>query len=178
MGPANRKNLDPDALAQATYVELGSLARRFLAGERANHTLQPTELVHEAWMRIARAEGLEEGDRARFFGLAATTMRHILVDHARARLTDRRAADRARPLVEEPAAVEEAQCLDAIDRALIQLERRDPDLRRIVELRFFGGLTVEETARVVGISPRTVKREWRLARAWLHAKLMEENRGS
>jgi RNA polymerase sigma factor (TIGR02999 family) len=183
MGPTNSNKRNGDELAPAAYAELHALAQRFMGGERRDHTLQPTELVHEAWMRIARARSLDEGDRVRFLGLAATTMRHILVDHARARLADRRAADREVPLLEDPAGGEErleakAAGIESIDRALALLEERDPALGRVVELRFFGGLTVEETAQALGISPRSVKRVGRLARAWLHSKLMEEKRGA
>lgn len=156
------------------YGELRGLAGRLLAGERSNHTLQATELAHEAWLRLAREREISPSDRVRFLGLAATAMRRVLIDHARARLADCRAADRLLPLVQEPESEDAPGEPELFDRALALLEVRDPRLARIVELRFGVGLTVEETARVLGTSPRTVKREWRLARAWLHDRITEE----
>lgn len=177
MRPETSKKDDVDSLASAAYAELHGLAQRFLGRERPDHTLQPTELVHEAWLRLARARDLSPEDRSHFMGLAATTMRRILVDHARARLAERRSADRSVPLIQEPAQTEEAREIESIDRALAKLETRDARMGRVVELRFFGGLSVEETAHAMGISARTVKREWRMARAWLHRDVTEEERG-
>lgn len=177
-GPGNGPEstaLGSGELEGVLYGELRGLARRYLVGERANHTLAPTELVHEAWLRLARARGLSSEDRSRFRRLAARTMRRVLVDHARARLADRRRADRQVPLLEEPALeLEWGAELEPLDRSLEALQAVDERLAQVVELRFFGGLSVEETAQTLGISARTVKREWRLARAWLHRRVQGE----
>ena len=160
-------------MATAAYRELHTLALRFMRGERSNHTLRPTELVHEVWLRLARARDLPDEDRGRFLGMAATAMRRILVDHARARAADSRDSSRSVPLLEDPEQLEEDLGIDHLDRALAELQSFDPELARMVELRFFGGLTVEDTAQAMNVSPRTVKREWRLARAWLQRKVSQ-----
>lgn len=165
-----------DRLLPLVYDECRRVAARQLRGERHDHTLSPTALVHELYVRLVDQRRATWQNRAQFFALVARTMRRILVDHARARRTLKRGASRI--LVSSDAAVgvgEEPRVSDllAIDEALCRLARLDPDQERIVELRFFAGLTVEETAHVVGRSPRTVKREWALARAWLFRELQD-----
>lgn len=168
---------DAEALAllmPVIYGECRRIAARQLERERPEHTLNPTALVHELYLRLIDQRHATWENRAQFFGVAARVMRRILVDHARARLAEKRGAD---PLfVSLDAATtsaEEVPVSDvlAIDEALVRLAAYDPEQVRIIELRFFAGLTVEETARVVGRSPRTVKREWRLAKAWLYREL-------
>ena len=167
---------NPEAEAKLiplVYNELRRLAARQMRRERPNHTLQPTALVHEAYLRLVSQKATGWEDRAKFFGVAANLMRHILVEHARARQAEKRGGrvqkfpfDQA--LASSPSKTRE---LIELDDALESLARLDPQEARVVELRFFGGLTVEETAQVLGISPRTVKRDWRVARAWLHGEL-------
>ena len=169
---------DPAALEQllpVVYRELKRIATRQLRRERVDHTLVPTALVHELYLRLVDQRRATCENRAHFFGLAAHLMRRILVDHARARHAAKRGDSAARLSLEM--AVEEErhpagpEDLLAIDLALERLATLDPEQARIVELRFFAGLTVEETAHVVNRSPRTIKREWRLARAWLFREL-------
>lgn len=168
---------DPDALARlmpAVYGECRRIAARQLARERPEHTLDPTALVHELYLRLVDQRQATWEHRIQFFGVAARIMRRILVDHARARLAAKRGADPVFVSLDVAAERDDAgRVADvlAVDDALERLAAFDAEQVRIVELRFFAGLTVEETARVVGRSPRTVKREWRLARAWLHREL-------
>jgi RNA polymerase sigma factor (TIGR02999 family) len=167
---------DPDALERLMpllYGELRRLAAYYLRAERPDHTLQPTALVHEAYLRLADRRELHWRDRAHFFALAAQVMRHILVDHARARRTGKRGkAQTAVPLDEAAdAALRLDPDLVALDDALRTLEQKDSQQSRIVEMRYFGGLTIEETAEVLGISPATVKRDWTMAKAWLRREL-------
>lgn len=162
----------PAAFASAVYDELRKLARHYMRGERSGHTLQTTALVNEAYVRLAGAEGIEFHDRAHFFAMAATMMRRILVDHARAHAADKRGGGAALiPLDERIAAAESNVDLLALDAALTKLAVMDPQQARIVELRFFTGLTVDETAVALEISPATVKRDWAIAKAWLHHEL-------
>jgi RNA polymerase sigma factor (TIGR02999 family) len=179
-------------LMPLVYGELRRLAERQLRGERSNHTLQPTALVHEAYLRLIDQKDASWQSRAQFIGLASQLMRRILIDHARARLASKRGGgvtpaslDQTGAAVaasgEDGSRVEALELasnpavdLPAIDSALSRLEALDPKQGRIVELRFFGGLSIEETAQVVGVSPATVKREWALARAWLRRELMSE----
>ena len=156
-----------DRLMPVVYSELRKLAGSYLRQERSDHTLQPTALVHEAYLRLTNQRDVEWQNRAHFFGIAAQMMRRILVDHARKRQAAKRDAAAWRVSTAEIDASETAPELLALDRALEELEEIDPQQARVVELRFFAGLTVEETAEVAGISPRTVKREWRTAKAWL-----------
>ena len=164
-----------DQLLPVVYRELRRIATRQLRRERGDHTLVPTALVHELYLRLVDQRRATWENRAHFFGLAAQLMRRILVDHARARHAAKRGDSAARVSID--LALEEAhnpagpEDVLAIDLALERLTTLDPEQARIVELRFFAGLTVEETAHVVNRSPRTIKREWRLARAWLFREL-------
>jgi len=165
-----------ERLMPLVYQELHRIASRHLSHERPDHTLESTALVHEAYVKLVDQRHVDWQSRAQFFGLAAQAMRRILVDHARARGRSKRGASAPRVALDaiDPAATEaDVHPADAIDldRALEKLETFDPGQARIVELRFFGGLTVEETANVMGTSPSTVKREWTLARAWLYREL-------
>jgi RNA polymerase sigma factor (TIGR02999 family) len=160
-------------LIPLVYDELRRLARHYLRQERPDHTLQPTALVHEAYLRLVDQGERSWQGRAHFIGAAAELMRHILVDYARGRQTAKRGSVSQKVPLEEALLFSEEQSeeLVALDGALERLTQRDARQSRIVELRFFGGLTVEETAEVVGISPKTVKRDWSVARAWLHREI-------
>jgi RNA polymerase sigma-70 factor, ECF subfamily len=162
-----------DDLVPLVYPHLRSLASYYMRRERPDHTLQATALVHEAFIRLLKQENLAWEDRNHFFGVAAGLMRRILVDYARAHRAGKRGgAERDLPLDEALVfAVERSSELIALDDALKQLAEWDPRQSRIVELRFFAGLTEEEAAEVLGISVRTVKRDWAAARAWLHGEL-------
>lgn len=153
------------------YDELRRMAAGALRHERRDHTLQPTALVHEAYLRLAHEPDARWESRAHFLAVAAQAMRRILVDHARTRNAHKRGRGAIRLTFEEvepvAASVESDVDLVALDQALERLAALDVRQGRIVELRFFGGLTVEETAAVIGVSARTVKREWQMARAWL-----------
>ncbi len=165
-----------DRLMPVVYDELHRVARRYLARERGDHTLQATALVNEAYLRLVGQRSTNWQNRAQFLGVAAQLMRRILVDHARRRHAAKR-GDGAPTLALDQAAdqapVEPLDILE-LDRLLGRLAALDPHLGRLVELRFFGGLTVEETSVVLGVSPRTVKRDWRTARAWLYRELQQE----
>jgi RNA polymerase sigma factor (TIGR02999 family) len=165
-----------EQLIPVIYEELRDLAAHYIRRERPDHTLQPTALVHEAYMRLAghvEQFGADWRDRAHFFGIAARVMRQVLVDHARAHQAVKRGAGQARVTLSEGVRIVEEETVDllALDVALNRLASLDADRARLVELRFFAGLTVEETAEVVGRSATSVKREWRVARAWLHREL-------
>jgi RNA polymerase sigma factor (TIGR02999 family) len=169
---------DPQALETLiplVYEELRRLAASYLRSERPGHTLQPTALVHEAYLRMLGQKNVLWQNRTHFFGIAAQMMRRILIDDARRRSAAKRDGGPLRVdldvLENGEASVDRATELLAVDRALEQLEKLDPRQARIVELRFYGGLTVEETAEVAGISTATVKREFRIARAWLRQEL-------
>jgi len=155
------------------YNELRKIARSHLRTERSDHTLQPTALVNEAYLRLVDQERVEWQGRAHFFGIASQMMRRILVDHARRKNAIRRGADVNKVTLDEAFVSGEADSVDvaALDDALADLAEIDPDQARLVELRFFGGLTIEETAEVLEVSPATVKREWAVARAWLYRAL-------
>jgi RNA polymerase sigma-70 factor, ECF subfamily len=159
-------------LIPLVYPHLRSLASYYMRRERPDHTLQATGLVHEAFIRLLKQENLAWEDRNHFFGVAAGLMRRILVDYARAHRAGKRGGGRDLPLDEALVFAEERSSeLIALDDALLQLAEWDPRQSRIVELRFFAGLTEEEVAEVLGISVRTVKRDWAAARAWLHGEL-------
>ena len=162
-----------DALLSLVYDELRKIAGQYLRKEKSGHTLQPTALVHEAYMKLIDISDISWNDRAHFFAVSAGIMRRILVDHARAKLAEKRGGDIQRISLDEADSFSNEPDIDllAVDEALNELSRFDEQQSRIVELRFFGGLTIEETAHVAGISPATVKREWAMAKAWLHRKL-------
>jgi RNA polymerase sigma-70 factor, ECF subfamily len=163
-----------ERLLPLVYRELRRIAARQLRAERRAHSLDPTALVHELYLRLVDQRSATWQNRAQFFGLAAQLMRRILVDHARARQAAKRGGGLTVALIGDVAdPTREAAAADIIDldRALLALERQDADQARLVELRFFAGLTVEEAAHVLDRSPRTVKREWRLAKAWLLREL-------
>jgi RNA polymerase sigma factor (TIGR02999 family) len=161
-----------DELFTAIYGELRSLAGWFIRRERPGHTLQPTALVNEAYLRLLPSFSQDWANRAHFFAVAARVMRRILVDHARGRTSAKRSGDPP-PTLDDSWAVSDEKLSDVleIDKTLSQLELRDARQAKIVELRFFGGLTEEEVALVLGISERTVKRDWKVAKAWFRAEL-------
>jgi RNA polymerase sigma factor (TIGR02999 family) len=162
-----------DRLVPLVYDELHRLARAQFARERRDHTLQPTALVHEAYLRLMDHQALDWKGRTHFFALASTTMRRILISHARRHRSAKRGQGGVAVTLCEEHAVAEARGVDliALDAALAGLERLDPRQCRVVELRYFGGLTIEETAGALGISPATAKLDWSLARAWLFREL-------
>jgi len=164
-----------DRLATAVYEELHRVASAYLRRERADHTLQPTALVHDAFLRLVDQRRVEWRNRTQFFAVAAQMMRRILVDHARRSQTAKRSGQLV-TLDEGLDALSDhsARAADVlrVDEALDALAKVDPRQARIVELRFFAGLTLDETAEALGVSPVTVSREWAVARAWLHAELL------
>ena len=172
-------NGEEAALEQLTplvYDELHRLARVYMAGERPNHTLETTALINEAYLRLIDWKNVQWQNRAHFYGVAANLMRRILIDFARSRNYAKRGGG-VHPVDLDEAintAQEKSAELVALDDALTSLEAIDPRKCRVVELRFFGGLSQEETAEALKISPRTVLREWNLARAWLHRELRAE----
>jgi RNA polymerase sigma-70 factor (ECF subfamily) len=160
-------------LLPLVYDELRRLAGRYLQNEAAGHTLQPTALVHEAYLRLVDQTDADWRNRAHFFAVAAQAMRNILVDHARSRRAAKRGGDRLKLPLDEAGIllVGADEYLVALDEAMRKLELLDVQQSRIVELRFFAGLTIEETAEVLRISPKTVQRDWLMARAWLHREI-------
>lgn len=162
-----------DKLLPLVYEELRRLAARYMRAESEGHTLQPTALVHEAYLRLVNQADASWQNRAHFFAVAAQAMRNILVDHARGlRAAKRGGGGHKLPLNEAAdVAFERGEYVVALDEALSRLAAFDPQQGRVVELRFFGGLTIEETAEVLGISPKTVQRDWLMARAWLHREV-------
>lgn len=165
-----------DALIPLVYDELRRLARHFLASQRSAHTLQSTALVHEAYLRLAGCDDVHWENRAHFFAVAAQLMRRILVDHARKRNAAKRGPQHLTLLVEESVDLPARRELDLVvlNDALNTLATFDQRQSQIIELRFFGGLSIEDTSRVLGMSPSTVKREWATARAWLFAEMNQE----
>lgn len=165
---------DPAALEKLTplvYAELRRIARRQMRDERPGHTLQATALVNEAFLRLGGDGGGDFHDRAHFYAVCAQVMRHVLIDHARTRARDKRGGGAPHVALDEAAVVLEGKGADelvALDEALRGLEEFDAQKARVVELRYFGGLSIEETAEVLGVSPTTVRREWRRAKAWLY----------
>ena len=166
----------PQRLMPLVYDELRKLAAGYLKGERADHTLQATALVHEAYLRLVDWKNVSWQNRAHFFALAAHAMRGILVDHARARKAEKRGGGMTKLALEEAVSFPRRSEVDllALDESLRELAEFDPAQSRIVELRFFGGLTIDETAEVMGISPATIKREWKMAKAWLHQRIARD----
>jgi len=166
-----------DALVARHYDDLRRLAHRYLRRERPDATLETTGLVNEAYLRIASFAGIGAHERTRFFALAATTMRRVLVDHARSRRRQKRGAEPERlslddiePLLND----DEAEELVVLDEALTRLEQVNPRGSDVVQYRFFGGLTLEETAEILGVSGKTVQRDWLAARAWLRKEVARD----
>jgi RNA polymerase sigma factor (TIGR02999 family) len=158
------------------YAELHRMARRYMARQRPGHTFQPTALIHEAYLRLAGGSRPRFVDRSHFFAVAATAMRQVLVDYARARLSEKRGGSIAFTPLDDTVAVSTGRLAEiaALDESLSALEALHPRQSRIVELRYFGGLTVEETAGVLRVSRETVLRDWRAAKAWLHRELARQ----
>jgi RNA polymerase sigma factor (TIGR02999 family) len=173
---------DPAALEKLTplvYAELRRIARRQMRDERPGHTLQATALVNEAFLRLGGGAGADWHDRSHFYAVCAQVMRHVLIDHARAHARDKRGGGAPHVPLDEAAVLagQGASELVALDEALRGLEEVDAQKARVVELRYFGGLSVEETAEVLGVSPTTVRREWRRAKAWLYRAVAGEGEG-
>jgi RNA polymerase sigma factor (TIGR02999 family) len=166
-----------EALAAAIYQELRGLAQRYMRGERHDHTLQATALVHEAYLRLVDQK-TEWKSRAHFFSIAARMMRRILVDHAKEHRAQKRGGGLPRVPLEEALTIsaQPGGDLIALHEALASLEKVDPQRSQVVELRYFGGLSNEEVARVLGISPATVQRQWAGARAWLYHEMSHRER--
>ena len=162
-----------DELVPLVYTELRGLAAAFLRREGRGHTLQPTAMVHEAFMRLVDQTRVEWKGRAHFVAVAAQTMRRILVDHARAKKASKRGGGRVRVTLQSDLAIspEREEDVLALHEALEKLQTVDPRQAKIVELRFFGGLTVKEVAEVLGVSTRTVENDWTMVRAWLRREL-------
>lgn len=162
-----------DRLMPLVYDELHHLASRYMSHEHPGHTLQSTALVHEAYLKLIDQQRVQWRNRAQFYGVAAQMIRRILVDHARTAKAQKRGGEARKLSLDETAGVPERRDLDliALDDAMGALARLDPQQSRVIELRFFGGLTVEETAEALDISPATVKRDWVTAKAWLFREL-------
>jgi RNA polymerase sigma factor (TIGR02999 family) len=162
-----------DKLMPLIYGELRQLAHRYMSRERAGHTLQTTAVVNEAYLRLVNRKQVHWQNRAHFFAIAACLMRTILVDHARSHAYAKRGGGAPQIALDEALVVSQQRAAEvvAVDEALQRLAEIDPPQSRIVELRFFGGLTIAETAEVLGRSPATIKREWSTAKAWLYHEL-------
>jgi len=165
-----------DKLVPVVDRELRRLAHHYMSRERAGHTLQTTALVNEAFVRLVNRKSVQWQNRAHFFGIAAQLMRTILVDHARSHACAKRGGGAGKLELDEALAVSQQKAAEviALDDALKELALIDPQQSRIVELRFFGGLTVEEAAEVLHVSPATIKREWSSAKAWLYRELQPQ----
>ena len=172
-GKGDRSALDK--LFPLVHSELRRIAQRQMSQERPGHTLQATALVNEAYLKLAGQQGFDWQNRAHFFAVCAQVMRHILIDHARAHARDKRGGGAVKVSLNDALVVVEDQTAHfiALDEALRVLERLDPQKGKIVELRYFGGLSVDEAAEVMNISPRTVRREWQRAKAWLYRMMTE-----
>jgi RNA polymerase sigma factor (TIGR02999 family) len=162
-----------DQLLPLVYDELRRMARRYMGQQPSGHTLQTTALIHEAYLRLVGQEEKQWENRAHFFGVAAQAMRHILVDYARARHTAKRGGETRAVSLEEAAIVSDERAAEmvALDEALAELARLSPRQSQVVELRYFGGLSVTETAEVLQVSSDTVTRDWNQAKAWLYRRL-------
>ena len=162
-----------EALMPVIYEELRSLARAYMRAERPGHTLQTTALVHEAYLRLGGDKDVAWQNRVHFMRVAARTMRRVLIDHARRKRADKKGGMRKREPLDRAVGLLEESSFDlvAMDSVLSRLSEIDEQMGQVVELRFFGGLTIEETAAVLGISQSTVKQEWTLAKAWLKYQL-------
>jgi RNA polymerase sigma factor (TIGR02999 family) len=170
---------DPDVseeLLLRVYEELRDLARRRMSRERSDHTLEPTALVHEAYLRLVGDAPVTWENRAHFFGAAAEAMRRILVEHARRRVTRKRGGGMARVALEgaQPGILEDPEKTLALDEALSRMSERNPRGAEVVRLRFFAGLSIEEAAEVMDLSPRTLKREWEYAKAALYKAMRDD----
>lgn len=161
-------------LLPLVYRELRRLAAHYMRGERAGQTIQATELVHEAYLRLAGQDGMDWQGRTHFFAMAATSMRRVLVDHARRKSAEKHGGGVQRIQLDEACIFtpQKSQDLVALDQALERLNKIAPRQAQVVELRFFGGLEMDEIAKLHGVSVRTVKADWRLAKAWLHREMM------
>jgi RNA polymerase sigma factor (TIGR02999 family) len=170
---ANGNQAAQEKLVPLVYDQLKRLARRYMRRERAGHTLQTTALVHEAYLKLVGQHSPHWQSRDQFYGTAAQLMRRILIDHARRHLREKRGGTQVILPLEEALAFtpEHSEDLLKLDEALDRLSKLDPRQGRIVELRFFGGLSVEETSRFLNVSPITVKRDWAVARVWLYGEL-------
>jgi len=168
-----------ERLLPLVYGELRELARRLFRRERADHTLEPTALVHEAWLKLVDQEKVDWHGKSHFFAVGAQAMRRILVDHARARVRDKRGAGRRQVALPDDLAEQEGRAPDLLDleAALSRLERLDPRQARVVELRFFAGLSVREVSDILDVSVRTVEAEWTAAKAWLRRELSRGTSG-
>jgi RNA polymerase sigma-70 factor, ECF subfamily len=165
-----------DQLLPVVYQELRRMAGNYLRQENPGHTLQPTALVHEAWLRLIDQARVDWRNRAQFFGVAAQMMRRILVDHAKAKHREKRGGDAVKLSLDDVINLsrERAADLIALDDALDELTRVDERKSRVVELRYFGGFTIEEIAQILEVSPETVMRDWKLAKAWLYQQIRQE----
>ncbi len=165
-----------DKLTPLVYDELRRIAHRYMRQERDGHTLQTTALVNEAYVRLAGQQGIEWQNRAHFFGVTAQVMRHILIDHARRRSYAKRGGFAQQVPLEDASVMSHwrAAELVALDEALEELAKLDPRKARVVELRYFGGLSIEETAGTLEVSVMTVRRDWRVAKAWLFKRMRVE----
>lgn len=163
-----------DQLLQIVYNELRRMARNAMRSERPDHTLQPTALVHEAFIRLTGGAPIDWVDRGHFFSVASRTMRRVLINHARQVHSKKRWGGQ-RVDIDERLLINgsKASALIALEEALERLETTEPRQCQIVELRFFGGLNVEETAAILKVSPKTVQRDWKMARAWLHGEVSD-----
>jgi RNA polymerase sigma-70 factor, ECF subfamily len=175
-GDSNAKDL----LVSTVYRELKMIAARYMRREKGDHTLQTTALVNEAYMKLVNLKDTQWNNRSHFFAVAAQMMRRILVDHARENIADKRGGGHGVLQLDEALVFAPAKSQDMVklDDALTRLEESDPRAARVVELRFFGGLSIEETAEAMTISPRTVKREWMFAKAWLRNEFGLGNDGN
>jgi RNA polymerase sigma-70 factor (ECF subfamily) len=167
-----------DKLTPLVYDELRRIAHRYMQQERDGHTLQTTALVNEAYVRLVGQQRIEWQNRAHFFGVTAQVMRRVLIDHARRRGYTKRGGEAQQVPLEDAAVMSHGRAAElvALDEALEELAKLDPRKSRVVELRYFGGLSIEETAEVLKVSPMTVRRDWRAAKAWLYRALTESKR--
>lgn len=165
-----------DKLTPLVYDEIRRIAHRYMQGEREGHTLQTTALVNEAYLRLADQQKIEWQNRSHFFAVTAQMMRHTLIDHARRRHYAKRGGEAHQVPLEEGVLMSQPRAAElvALDEALNELARLDPRKSRVVELRYFGGLSLEETATVMEVSPMTVRRDWRAAKAWLFRRMKDE----
>jgi RNA polymerase sigma-70 factor, ECF subfamily len=174
LGDIRQGRLDAaDELIPLVYSHMRTLARGYLQGERGDHTLQPTVLVNDALMRLLGNHSMDWQNRAHFFAVASQVMRRILIDYARSHKAEKRGGDFRKLSLDEELAYDwrQADALLALDQALAKLEGYDSRMSKIVEMRFFGGMTEDEAAEVLRVSVRTVKRDWQFARAWLYGEM-------